>query len=419
MRTVRSPPAVAARRPSGLGATPNARPSWAAMTRVARCARVAWRTAFCACSVSRRRSASSASASARPGSVARSVEDFVASSRDAAMSRSRPANSTVDDDRDDGGRERRQRRARQQRSGAGASRVRARGSPRSRRGTRARARSAAGSPRVAPLAGPRRAACRGRARPRRGRGGATPRAAAVRLRWIRRPSRSSSIQPRSRGHSRSSASWATSTVPALTVSRRRSVSSAITRRDVLARSVSSSASGTRRRSTAPSAPSPASRMQHAARDGLLRGVEPLERVLGEPRDRAAHAARCARRRRGAGAARRAAARARAAPSRAGAARRARPRRRPPARRRARARRAGRRAAPGARSARRSSSRRIGPDQHVVGGEQARQLRVRRAAPVVVGPDREHHDAPSVARRARIRTSAAMNAARSVARRGRR
>ena len=33
----------------------------------------------------------------------------------------------------------------------------------------------------------------------------------------------------------------------------------------------------------------------------------------------------------------------------------------------------------------------GADEHVVGGEQVRELRIGRAAPVVVGADREHHD----------------------------
>ena len=76
----------------------------------------------------------------------------------------------------------------------------------------------------------------------------------------------------------------------VTVSRRRSVSSSTTRATSSPRSVSSSASGTRRRSTAPPGPSAASRTRMLRAIGLLRRVEPAVRVLGEPRDRAAHAA---------------------------------------------------------------------------------------------------------------------------------
>ena len=88
--------------------------------------------------------------------------------------------------------------------------LRARRPPRgSRRGTPARARRARG--RGPPTSRARRRAAR-RGRARRGRARARPTRAPRSPRWwcSRRPSASSSSQPRSRGHSRSSASWATS-----------------------------------------------------------------------------------------------------------------------------------------------------------------------------------------------------------------
>ena len=179
--------------------------------------------------------------------------------------------------------------------------------------------------RARPSRGPPRAGRRGRARRRRGPTRATRGRAGLRLRWTLRPSRSSSIQPRRRGHSRSSASCASSTVPSLIVSSRRSASRSSTGlgvgADELVERHAAALDRSRPRRPRPAA---AARGGRAARCGV---VELAECLLGEPRDRAAHAAGVARTRRGAGAARRGAATARAAPSRAAAARPARPRRR--------------------------------------------------------------------------------------------
>ena len=255
----------------------------------------------------------------------------------------------------------------------------------------------------------RRAARRGRARRRRAR--VVPFArGVVSWRCRRRPSASSSSQPRSRGHSRSSASCATSTVPALTVSRRRSASRATTARDVLVRSVSSSASGDPPAHDAARVALADQPQQHAARDGLLRGVELAERLLREPRDRAAHAA---------GALVGGVAQA------------------PPSRRCHSSSSAvdSSGSAPGSSldvghqrvdelrlDAQAGALRRAldGPAQlvaphraheYVVGGQQLAQLGIRRAAPVEVGADREHDDGASPAREP-SRASSAMNAARS-------
>ena len=54
---------------------------------------------------------------------------------------------------------------------------------------------------------------------------------------------------------------------------------------------------------------------------------------------------------------------------------------------------GRRVVPGSSIARRSSSRSHRSDEHVVGPEQLRQRRIGGAAPVEVGPDREHDEPP--------------------------
>ena len=79
----------------------------------------------------------------------------------------------------------------------------------------------------------------------------------------RRPSVSSSIHSRRRGHSRSSASWATSTFPSDTVTRRLSASVASTSATSSLRSRSSSASGARRRTGA----SPLALADQAQHDG--------------------------------------------------------------------------------------------------------------------------------------------------------
>ena len=143
-----------------------------------------------------------------------------------------------------------------------------------------------------------------------------------------------------------------------------------------------------------------------------RSVELAVGALGEPRDRAAHAAGALVGGEAQAPAVAVAARARAARSTAAAARRARPRRRRPARRRARARRAGprgRRAARSPGAARRGLHR---ADEHVVG---------RRAGATAPGTrrsgrrSRRGRATTTSARppgRARARTSAATNAARS-------
>ena len=204
-----------------------------------------------------------------------------------------------------------------------------------------------------------------------------------------------------------------STVPALTVSRRRSASSSITPRDVAAAlGLELRRAARRRRSTAALGLYLGEPQEHAAGEGLLRRGRAgrrrprrAARPLRAPR-------RCARRRRGAAAARRAAARARAARWRAAAARRARPRRRP----RAPSTSSGSTCRPTrSRRALDRAPQLVAPhraDEHVVRGEQPRQLGVRRAAPVVVRADREHDDAAIVPSRA-TRTSSAMNAARSA------
>ena len=184
---------------------------------------------------------------------------------------------------------------------------------------------------------------------------------------------------RSRGHSRSSASCATSTVPALSVTRRLAASTSSTPRDRLVpvglELVERDAAPDRAAARVLAGEA----QQDAARDGLLLPVEAPVGGLGEPSDRAAHATAPLVAGERQPLARRAAPRARTARSRAAAARRARARRRPGGGRRARARRAARRVAPAAAIARRSSSRCNGSDEHVVGGEQRAQRRVRGAA----------------------------------------
>ena len=190
--------------------------------------------------------------------------------------------------------------------------------------------------------------------------------------------------------------------PALTVSSRWSVS-ARARGRVVAASISSSASATRRRSTAPPSPSAARRSRTPRATVCCAGVEPREGVLGQARDRAAHAAGVARRRRAAGAARRAAATARAARWRAAAARRARRSTsatsasvssgstRSPAR--------SRRALDRAPELVAAAS---APTSTWLAAEQARQRRVRGAAAVVVRAQREDDDRRRAPRAARAR-----------------
>ena len=116
------------------------------------------------------------------------------------------------------------------------------------------------------------------------------------------PRRPRSSQPRSRGHSRRSASWATSTVPSLTVTRRRSAS---TSSDARARRRGRLELGERD----PPADDRARRRprRRGAAGACARPpaapVEAAERVLGQPRHRAAGRRRCARRRRAAAAGR--------------------------------------------------------------------------------------------------------------------
>ena len=276
-----------------------------ATTASAREASVAWRSTFCACSVSRRSSARSASVRLSPGSTSRKLVALAASSRDAAMSRwrsaSRPCESATTATAEiatSAGRQRGERR----RDPAAARRALA--LPARLRSASRNARSSSFERGIAALRAtrwPRRAARRGTARRRRGRGRATPARRRSGSAGSAGSSRSSSIQSRSRGHSRSSASCATSTLPALTVRSRASASSSITPRRRPSPVASSSASASRRRSTRALRLPLDQPQQHAARHGLLRRVEPAERVLGEPRDGAAHAARLARRSRAAGA----------------------------------------------------------------------------------------------------------------------
>ena len=339
----------------------------------------------------------SARARLKPGSTSRKLVALAASSREAAISRWRSASRALveGDDRHRGDRRERDEQARRT-----ANQMRRRRAARSardargwRRGTRARARSATarGSSRHSTRLG-QAAAAEQRAvvavQPAplvRGGGDAAMDAQALAV--LLDPA----AQPRPLAQQRLVRDL--DACPALTVSRRWSVNSSTTRATSSLRSVSSSASG-----DAPALDRAAGALggepheDAARRSACCGGVEPAERVLGEPRDRAAHAAACARTPRGAGAARRAAATARAAPSTAAAARRARPRRRPRARRRARARPAGRRAAPGARrpgAARRAAS---SVTSTWLAASRPRQLRVRGAALVVVGADREHDDA---------------------------
>ena len=214
-------------------------------------------------------------------------------------------------------------------------------------------------------------------------------------RCTRRPSASSSSQPRSRGHSRSSASCATSTVPSLTVSSRRSVSR---RDDVVVLLVERD----------PAAHDRAARVlvaqaqQERARGGLLRRVERDEGVLGEARDRALDAAAARvgaqpqpppvapvpelqqRRRQQRQRARLASTSASSASASSGSTL-------SPAR------------CAGRSIARRSSSRDIGPDEHVVGAERARELRVGGAAAVEVRAHDDHHDAAAEPRQRGRRT----------------
>ena len=103
------------------------------------------------------------------------------------------------------------------------------------------------------------------------------------------PAASSSSQPRSRGHSRSSASCATSTSSSPSVTRRSSASTASTS----ATSVAVRARRAGRAGGRPRRPSPVAR---PAAGGSARAsarslrLEPLVRALGQPRDRALHAA---------------------------------------------------------------------------------------------------------------------------------
>ena len=247
-----------------------------------------------------------------------------------------------------------------------------------------------------PTRAPRRAARRGRARPRRGRrrpSRARPRpgggAAAA-------PRASSSSQPRSRGHSRSSASCATSASPSPTVTRRSSASTASTPATRRSRSASSSSM----RDAPPHdgvALALAGQPQQDPAGGLALGVvEARVGALGQPRDRAVHAARALV---GAQAQRAAVAvlpqldqRARQQRQR----RPARARRRRPARRRARARRCrpARRAGSSIARAQLVAAHRT--DEHVVGAEQPRQLGVRGAAAVEVGAHGDQHQRAGVA-----------------------
>ena len=100
--------------------------------------------------------------------------------------------------------------------------------------------------------------------------------------WTRRPSASSSSQPRNRGHSRSSASWATSTVPSLTVTRRSSASASSTSGRPAGQLVEAHAPAHDRVSFS-LAGQP---QEDPARDLPLRRVQPLVRALRESRHRA-------------------------------------------------------------------------------------------------------------------------------------
>ena len=118
------------------------------------------------------------------------------------------------------------------------------------------------------------------------------RAATPSARWMRRPSRSSSIQSRSRGHSRSSASCASSTRARADGQQAAIGQQRDDARDVLvarrSRARRARPGGARR---AP--PSPVADEPHAARRARRpagRVVELREGVLGEPRDGAVHAA---------------------------------------------------------------------------------------------------------------------------------
>ena len=215
---------------------------------------------------------------------------------------------------------------------------------------------------------PRRAGLRGTARRRPRRRGAIRAAPALRLRSILRSSRPSSIHPCSRGHSRSSASCASSTVPSLTVTSRRSASTSSRGSASAPRSVS----GIRRRSTAALVVDLDELEEHAARELALLVVEVRERLLGQPRDRAADSARplvggeaqappvavlpeLEQRRRERAAARPARPRRRRRSPRTSSSSTDRPTR-----------------CAGQAIARRSSSGCIGPDEDVVGGQQARR-----------------------------------------------
>ena len=105
----------------------------------------------------------------------------------------------------------------------------------------------------------------------------------------RRPSRSASSQPRRRGHSRSSASCATSAVASFVTTRRwstRSVSTA-----ACSSSTTSSSSGARRLTSSVPTPGSARRRKIPARDVLLRGRQSRVDVVGEVCDRAVHPTR--------------------------------------------------------------------------------------------------------------------------------
>ena len=225
---------------------------------------------------------------------------------------------------------------------------------------------------------------RGRGRP--GRGRARPSRARRRLR--RRCSAAAVgvlLEPaRRRGHSRSSASWATSTWPALMVTSRAVGEHATTSRTSSPSSSARAAPGGARRVAVSLAGQP---QQHAARDGLLPGRAGRKRPRRAARPRRARR-RCARRRRGAAAAVAVAARARAARSRAAAARPARARRRRRARRRARG--STRRPARSAGALDRAAQlvARIGPTSTWLAPSSRDSSRVGGAAAVEVGPHRE-------------------------------
>ena len=160
----------------------------------------------------------------------------------------------------------------------------------SRRRTRARARST-------PRDGRRGPAIRARRRgagPRYSSFGSCPsaaqsRAAWVRCRWSRRPSRSSSSHDRSRGHSRMSASWATWTVVPSTVTSRAWARRSSTT-SVSAPSTASASSWRSTRRLVSSVPSPSSVSRRKMRRARTwsSASKPAVHGLGRLRDRAPH-----------------------------------------------------------------------------------------------------------------------------------